>query len=345
MKWLAVVSILFFVFISAALSAEFKPYGSARVGYWYESENEDWSSTGESELNLNYFLHSNSRFGARLEHGDLNGRIEFSGTGSIRLLYGEYKMSGWSLLVGQNSTGVSQKAKQGWGADQELKGWGAIDDSRKPQIRMKFDSGLYIAFVRPELVNAQGADQGKNTLLPKINLGYDGKLSDGISFQGTFGVNHYSYNENAGSLDHAVLAYILGLLFEFDLDPMKITAHVNYGQNTKNYGISTATPNTAIYDAVKDEIVDVTTMGGFGQLSYKLSPNSLFTGGVGYVSSDSDAFDNADSAMAAFLQLEHRLHRNVRLVPEIGMLNDMKDVNDNDQGSMIYFGTQLRMDF
>jgi hypothetical protein len=135
------------------------------------------------------------------------------------------------------------------------------------------------------------------------------------------------------------------LLFDFDLDPLKVTAHFNYGRNTKNYGLSSATSNGAIYDSGKDEIVDVTTLGGFGQISYKLAANSLFTSGVGYVSSDSDAFDNSDSAMAAFVQLEQRLHRNLRITPEIGLLNKMKDIYDTDEGSMIYFGTQLRMDF
>lgn len=345
MKRMSIVLITLFVLFSSLLTAEFKPYGSTRIGFWYENEDEEWSSFGESELSLNYFLQSNSRFGAKFEHGDLTGRVEFGGTGSIRLLYGEYKMSGWSLLIGQANTGVEQKAKQTWGADKDLIGWGAIDESRKQQVRLKLDSGPYLAFLRPEVINAEGASQDTKVILPKINLGYNGQLGEDISFKGTLGLNHYTYNDNTGPLDHTVMSYILGLLFDFDLDPLKVTAHFNYGRNTKNYGLSSATSNGAIYDSGKDEIVDVTTLGGFGQISYKLAANSLFTSGVGYVSSDSDAFDNSDSAMAAFVQLEQRLHRNLRITPEIGLLNKMKDIYDTDEGSMIYFGTQLRMDF
>ncbi len=345
MKRISIILTALFILVSALIAAEFQPYGSARIGFWYESEDEDWTSSGESELNLNYFLQSNSRFGAHCRHGDLNGRVEFGGTGSIRLLYGEYKLSGWSLLIGQANTGVEQKAKQTWGGDKDLIGWGAIDESRKHQVRFKIDNGLYLAFVRPEVIDAEDASQDKNIILPKINLGYDGKLSDNINFKGTFGLNHYTYNDNSGPLDYTVMAYIFGLLFDFDLDPLKLTAHFNYGQNTKNYGLSSATSNGAIYDSVNDEIVDVTTMGGFGQLSYKLSGNSLFTSGLGYVTSDCDLFENSDPAMAVFVQLEQRLHKNVRLAPEIGLLNKMKDSNDTDEGSMLYFGTQLRMDF
>lgn len=345
MRSLMVLLLLVFVFTSTSLLAEFRPYGSARIGFWYENEDKDWSSTGESEMRLNYFMQGNSRFGARFAHGDLTGRVEFGGTGNMRLLFGKYKMNGWSLLIGQDITGVNQRAKQYWGGEVYLVGWGAIDEGRKQQIRIEFDNGFYVGLIRPDLINAQNANQDKDSILPKINLGYKGKLADDISFQGTFGLNQYSYNENAGPLDHDVISYIVGFMFDFNFDPLKVTAHLNYGQNTGNYGLGSATRNIAIYDDAKDEIVDVMTMGGFGQLSFKMSDKSLLTGGLGYVSSDSDAFDNADSAMAVFAQLEHRLHRNVRLIPEIGMLNKMKDIHDKDEGSMFYFGTQLRMDF
>ena len=329
-------------FLSAA---EFKPYGSARIGYWYENENEDWSSTGDSKLLMNYQLQSNSRFGARIENGEVSGRVEFGGTGSMRLLYAKYKASGWSLVIGQDNTGVVQLARQVWNADQNLKEWGAIDDGRRAQIRFEFANGLYFSLIKPEIVDAQGASQDKNVLLPKLNLGYNGKLSDDISWQGVVGLNHYSYDDNAGALDHTVLAYIVGLMFDFDLNPVNIRTHFNYGQNTANYGLKAATVNKAIYDAVKDEIVDVATMGGFVDLSYKLSANTLMGGGVSYISSDSDNYDNPDSAMAAYLQMEHRFHKNFRFTPEVGLMNKMKDVSDNEQGSMLYFGTQLRMDF
>ncbi|MBW6515323.1 MAG: hypothetical protein K0B81_01740 [Candidatus Cloacimonetes bacterium] len=347
MKRLILVLMVLFIFASTALMAEFNPYGSARIGYWYNSENEDWSSTGENELNMDYYLQSNSRFGARFNNDDVSGRVEFGGTGSIRLLYGKYKMSGWSLLIGQEQGKIEMKSKQVWGSDKNLVGWGGIDESRKPQIRIEVDNGLYLSFIQPEKVNAQGTgtNQDKKVLLPKINLGYSGKFSENIKFHGTFGVNHYTYNDNAGDLDQAVLAYILGLLLDFNFDPIMFRTHFNYGQNTKHYGLNSVTPNTAIYEESKDEIVDVTTMGGFGEFTYKMSPQTAFTVGVSYVTSNSDSFDNAESAMAAFVQIEYRLHRNFHLIPEVGYLDKMKDINDNDLGNMVYFGTQLRMDF
>jgi hypothetical protein len=343
MKRISFFLIVLILLTTSALMAQFKPYGSARIGYWYENEDENWSSTGESRMNLNYYLQSNSRFGARFSDGDMNGRIEFGGTGSIRLLWASYDMGSYKILVGQNETLLTQKGTMNFGSENNFVGWGAIDNSRRPQVRIEMDNGLAIAFVEPAKVDVDGISQDKSVLLPKLNLGYKGKLADNINFAGALGINHYNYNEDDGVHDDAVLAYVLGLLFDMKFDAVNLKLHFNYGQNTANYGLGSQTKNKAMWDG--NEIVNVNTMGGFGEFSYKLNDKTGVTLGASYTMSDSDAFDNSDTAMAAFAQLKQSLGKKFTISPEIGMLNRMKDHNEVELGSLVYFGTQLRMDF
>jgi hypothetical protein len=346
MKKVFLLTILMSVFaISMLLSLDINPYGSVRLGYWYEMENEDWSATGESELNLNSFAQANSHFGVKFEEGDLTGRFEIGAGGVVRKLYGRLNMDGWSLFVGKDFSNIRMVSSQTYGHDVALIGWGALDEGLKPQVRFELENGLYVGLMSPEMIDVIGVGQGKTVLFPKVNLGYKSKLTDTINFHGTLGFNYYNYNENAGPLDEAVLAYVAGLLFDFDLDPMSIRLHANFGQNVGNYGATSVNLSRAVYNAVKNEIENVTTLGGFGDFAYKMSDDMKVIAGVGFTSASYEAYDNADPAMAFYLQLPWKIKKSLCLTPEIGMLNHMKDGFDNDEGSMMYFGTQLKVDF
>ena len=323
----------------------FSPYGSVRVGMWYENEDEDWSLTGESTLNLNYYLQGNSRFGAKFSDGDKQGRVEFGGTGSIRHLWGSYNMGTYTILIGHTETLLTQKGSMNFGSENNFVGWGAVDNSRRPQVRFDLDNGVSLAFVQPRLTNVAGIDQAKTVLLPKLNLGYKGKIGDNMSLNGALGVNMYNYDDNDGHHDETVMSYVLGMLLDMDLDPMTVTLHGNFGQNTGNYGLGSQTHNIAIWNGADEEIVDVTTLGGFGELAYKMNNEMKLTLGASYTMSDCDLFDNADTAMAAFGQISYRPVSGFSITPEVGLLDKMKDKEDHAQGSLLYFGTQLRMDF
>lgn len=348
------ILILVVLLIGGNLFAQFSPYGSARIGYWYENENEDWSSTGESRLNLDYYLQSNSRFGAKFKDDNMAGRIEFGGTGSIRHLWAKYNMGSYSILVGQTETLLTQKGTMNYGSENNFVGWGAIDDSRKPQVCIEMENGFKIAFVEPKLTDIENTDaeyededfeQDKTILIPKINLGFQNEIAENVNFKGALGLNQYTYDEDAGELDESVLSYALALLLDMKFNQMGIKLHANYGQNIGNYGLKSVVPGKAIWDAADKKLINVVTMGGFGEFCMNVSEQAKLTVGASYTSSDCDLFDNADSAMAAFAQLKYQLGKKFWISPEAGILNKMKDDSDADEGSLLFFGTQLRMDF
>lgn len=380
MKKIVIVAIALLTFAGANLfaQAQFRPYGSARVGYWYNNQDDDWSGIEGGRLNLDYYLQSNSRFGARFSDGDKSGRVEFGGTGSIRLLWASYDMEGYKILIGQDETLLTQKGTMNWGSENNFVGWGAIDNSRQPQVRFDFKNGLSLGFVKPEVIDMEhtGYDDSqridmkeKQSLLPKLNVGFKNKLSDNISFSAALGTNLFSYGTDAGlyrkayndgeedvpeellhDLDGEMLiSFVAAVMLDMKFDDIGVKLHGNFGQNTGNYGLGTydsrILTNKAIWDTKEKEIVDVTTMGGFGELSYKTSDKSLATVGASYTMSNSDLYDETDTAMAAFLQFRYDLGKNFRISPEVGLLDKMQDKNGNDRGSLIYFGTQLRIDF
>ncbi|MCB5230156.1 MAG: hypothetical protein WCX83_02795, partial [Candidatus Cloacimonas sp.] len=285
---------------SFLLSMDINHYGSARTGVWYEMENEDWSGSGESELDFNSYFQGNSHFGVRLQEGNLSGKFEIGAGGSIRMLYGRLKMDGWSLFVGKDFSNIRMASKQVYGSDLFLIGWGALDEGLKSQVRFELDNGLYVSLMSPETFDAVLASQAKKALIPKANIGYKTKFGDNIDFHGSVGVNYYNYDKNYGPIEEAVLAYVAGVLFDFDLDPMAIRLHANFGQNTGNYGITSVNLNRAVYNAVKDEIENVTTLGGFGDFAYKMSDKAQVVAGVGFTSADYEGYDNADTAMAFY---------------------------------------------
>ncbi len=334
----------------AHAQASFSPYGSVRTGIWYENEDEDLTGTGESRLNLNYYLQSNSRFGARFRDGVKQGRVEFGRDGGIRHLWASYDMGPYTIIIGQAETMLTQKGSQVFGSENNFVGWGAIDNSRRWQARFDLENGVSVAFVQPDDTDVIDAldyyeelDQDKVVLLPKINLGYSGAVADNINMSAALGLNMYDYDDAAGGHDEAVMSYVLGAIFDMDFNPLTLKLHANIGQNTGNYGLGAQTYNVAVWNG--EEVIDVITMGGFGELGYRMNDDVLLTFGASYIMSESDHYDETDTAMAAFGQLRYQVANGFRITPEIGLQNRMQDADGNDQGSLLYLGTQLRMDF
>lgn len=327
------------------LLAQFTPYGSARMGTWYEVESEDWIGVEDGRFNLRHYLQVNSFIGADFVHRDIQGKVEFGSGGGIRLLWAKHEMDNFNLIIGRDETLLNYKGSMNWNHENRFSGWGGIDDGRRAQVRLEFDSGLTIALLQTSTIDLQGVNQLKSAILPKINVRYTTELSDNANFSGALGINHFSYLENDGQVDEGVFSYILGLLLDIDLDPMIVKLHANLGQNTGNYGIDSQTINRAFWDGAEGDVINITTMGGFGELYYPVDEKTDLILGLSFTTSNSNELDNADSAMAVFGQIKYNLASNVWLSPEIGLLNRMKDAWDNDDGTMFYFGTQLRMDF
>ncbi len=355
----AILVFLAIGFMATMFAAEITPYGSARLGYWYENlskENStDGNVTGKSFMRLNYALQGNSRLGVKFKNDALTGQVEYGakdGTANVRLLWGKYDFGTWALLFGQDYTGFNEYASQVYGGDNDLIGYGAADEGRQAQVRVEMKTGLYFALIKPALVDPSGytgTGHMKNVMMPKINVGYKMNMGN-LYFHPTFGFNTYSYNKEGASADtitydHSVTSWILGLTAKSTMDAISIKGHLNYGQNIKNYGISTATNNGAYYTADDNKVNDVSTLGLFVEGSYKMNDTMTPTIGLGMVSSSNSDWDKSDGAMAIFAQLNYKMNKSLCFIPEIGIQDRQKNAGGDKEGSLFYFGTQMRVDF
>lgn len=331
-----------------AFAQDIKPYGSARIGYWYEMPNKDYMGTDESDLDLNYGLQGNSRFGVNFKKDDLTAKVEY-GTGvNLRLLYAKMNMGSYSILIGQDYDGLSEYAGQVYGDDTNLIGWGAVDGKRNPQVKFEYENGFYFALVKPTLTAPAGLPANSNNtdlLFPRVNIGMKYKM-DNFYIHPTLAVQQFSYSkdENPVTDDVSVMSYQFAVTGQMNMDALMLRAQLNYGGNAGNMGYSFA--EKAHWDDTEKEIKGASTLGGFFEFGYKVSDMMALDAGLGYTSNDRDTddYEKADSRMALYGQIKMKFGA-LQVIPEMGMLNEMNDKAENKEGSKMYFGTQLRMDF
>ncbi len=338
-----IILIVSLVMLAVTCFAQITPYGSVRMGFFYENEDEDYSKLGESRLKLNYNLQSNSRFGVNFKKDNVTGKVEYGASSSVnlRLLYAKYNFSSWSLLIGQDNDGTNQYASQVWGNDNGLIGYGAVDGSRNPQVKIEFNNGFYASLIKPKFVDHRKLDKLQiDELIPRINIGYNFKLDD-IKIMPTFVFQQVNYNKDAHEFDYVTRSWLISNTVEYKANPMLIKGQLNYGSNTGNMGYK-GPANLAVAEQSKTE--NTSTLGGFVQFAYTVQPNMTIDTGVGYASSSNEYYKEDDAQMAFYVQANIRADK-LRIVPEIGLVDNMKDRNGNKQGSMLYVGTQLRLDF
>ncbi|MDD3051798.1 MAG: hypothetical protein PHR06_11745, partial [Candidatus Cloacimonetes bacterium] len=255
----------------------------------------------------------------------------------------------FKVLVGQTYTGFDDFPSQVWDSDANLVGYGMFYDDRKPMIQIKFENGFYANLQEPVKMDPvtseedyKGDDDNKiDAILPKINLGYRYNM-DNMYIHPTFGFCMSNYNKDFSGYDETVMAYALALSFKYKFDDMMyMYMQGNYGQNVGDYGIDTSNISSkAGWNMEKNEVVDTNTMGGFFEFGY-----DKFAAGIGYIQSDGDAFQDPDAAMSAFILYNYQITNNLKVVPELGLVDEMEDTAGNKQGSMMYFGAKLQADF
>ena len=338
------------VVMSVCLVAQITPYGSGRVGFWYENRDEDMTGYGESNLGLSYFLQANSRFGVDFKQESFDAKVEFGATPNLRLLWARQCFGSWSLLVGQQDYVSNQKVNQVWGSNLELVGYGAVDGGRRPQVKFEMTNGFYAALVPTSgILPTAGAI---DILVPQINVGYDLNF-DSFKLMPTVVFQTYSYNKHSspGENDGNVLSLLGAIAAELKLNPFLFKAGANFGSNTGNMGFAGPT-NLARWDHAKNKTIDTRTLGAFINAQMTVDANMNITLGFGYAASSNDDWENDDNRMGAYLQADYRVLK-LRIIPEIGWMNEMDGNHEFShgefvkvsQGSLMYFGTQLRYDF
>lgn len=369
-----------------ALAAEgsITPYASMRLGtFWSHTEYNDAGPVlGEDDDDdLNIDLADISRFGAKGQVGDISGRVELglrhssnaagydtagaaSGIASkahynrhvyTRLLYGEYKMNGATLLVGQNYTPPTfPSAQQGPGIFNLQNGnigTGCLWDRRWPQIRVTMDNGLY--FVAAEAyagtsVSGSGAPPlgltggDYDVMLPKMFVGYDFK-GEGLYLGPGFGYQTMTLNDVSG-VEEDVDAWVAFLKGKVNLGAVDLQFSVHYGANLNDFGILGRGSSVAVLDADGD-VEDAESYGGYLQASFKVDPATISLG-WGYVHDENDAIgDDADEENNFFINCKIPIADTFFIVPELNYWDGMDDQYGNEDPDKWNVGVLWQMDF
>ena len=330
----------------AFLGAEATFYGSARLGLWYENTDKDWNlyqnGVNESDLALNYAMQTNSRFGAKISMKGIDGRVELGISPSkvgLRLIYGKITKGNKSIIIGQDYTGFKIHGDQVYGDDLNFINYGLFYDSRQPMVKFSCKKGFQAMLIIPKEVDVTGLG-GLKFLSPKVNVSYEysGKK---LYFSTSAGININKYNKNFNTdqLEKMILSYAVTLTGKYDLSGINLLAQYSYGVNVGNYGICTITPSSVVYNSTDKSFEDTKTFGGLVVVGCK-----LFTAGVSYIQTCNSLWTDKDTAMSAFIQKKVSICKNVFLVPEVGLIDNMKDFNGAQEGKKIYGGMKIQAD-
>jgi len=339
-----------------AQASPFSFYGSARSGFFYVNETYPEGADPESRLYLfdQTLIQPNSRFGFNYQKDNVTGKFEIGANSSVRLLWGKYDFDGFSLLAGKDEVfgGVRMDSNQKVNSDMGLVGYGAVDGGKIPQIRFGFmEDAVYLALLQTDTSSdPAGAGAAIDALIPKINLGWKGDLNEDMKLHVSFMLQMYSYNTDFGGPDASVMSWLGGLTYDAAFsEQMRLRVGGYFGSNIGDMGF--ASEPGAGFNAVDEETVDVTSMGGYLTFNFDVTDQFGLGVGVGYASTaitddvDINGDDYADDRMAFYLQLPYKTLGSFTITPEVGMMMEMKNRADEDDGSSMYFGAQLRYDF
>ncbi len=265
-------------------------YGSMRYDTFYITQKSDGGQNAAGKDNattLQNELAGNSRFGAKFDEGNLFGQVELGIKGYssndiyTRLMYGTYKFNGGSLLIGQTYDPWTMFSDQAFNADNGNIGFGALYDSRQPQIKLTF-SGFYIALVDTHTGSALNTGDLMQVEIPKVGIGYDGKAGP-VSFGGGFAYQTYKEKNAAIGFDENINSYLVYGRVAVDVSPVTVKAQVHYGQNLSNFGIAGRSQAAATLSS-SGGVDNTDCYGGFVQVGAKVAPVASVNAGVGYTS-------------------------------------------------------------
>jgi hypothetical protein len=304
----------------------------------------------------------NSRFGAKFSEGNLTGQYEVgvkdaSGGNALytRLMYGTYKFNGGSLLFGQTYNPWTMFSDQVYDGDNGNIGFGALYDSRQPQVKLTLDSGFYLTLVTTKVSKVNSADVGYAEI-PKIGIGYNGKAGN-TTFGGGFAYNTFKEKNDATGIDDNLNSYIIFARASVDVAPVTVKFQGHYGQNLGNFGISGRQHAYATLNSSGTGFDNTDGWGGFVQVGAKVAPTASVNVGAGYVR-DKQA-DTKYNQTTVFVNAPIEIAPHFHVVPEFDYFHYAKkngvastgshigvpDAGMSDLKDAYVFGAKWQMDF
>jgi hypothetical protein len=344
-------------------------YGSARFATFYETSDKNFNdSYGMTDLSgadantTRWGLAGNSRFGARVKKGDFGGRVELGlreDKIANRLIYGTYTFNDVTVLWGQDYAPLGDwgNSNQVFSWDNDLAGFGIMDENRVPQVKISF-KGFQVALVENIGANTCGLPEADGTtvlvsktevLLPHLELKYS--LATDKFFADVFGgLNSYKvkYESTTTSFDKTVSAYALGVNGGVTISPVYANAMVWMARNGTQLGLNQANAAGALIDTTGDITNDKDM--GFALVAGANIQKITVEAGYGYVQSKLDASGaKKDEAQSFYVQavvpIAEGNGAKLTVVPEIGVIDYMKDASGAKEGKATYFGAKWQLDF
>ena len=368
-KLLAVTTILVLVWAAGPLQAsDWRFYGSARMMTWYESgdapgflNEHDNGNIDQRDSELTWALQGNSRIGAKVKHGDVEGRFEY-GTGvNLRRLYAVWKFTeGQELLIGQDYVPLGDLGYSNmvYAGDEGLSDAGTVDDGRRPMIQWSWN-GLKVALVSvQDVLVPDGYEEGADidVLLPKIEAHY--RYEADSFYAGVFG-GFQTYQVDAENIEVepgrqlpggiVVNSYVGGIEGGVTLGPIYINGQIYWAQNAGPFGLAALGINQPVY--LDNDIQNATTFGVGGVIGWAISDMFALEAGAGYTEEDNDAIGKApgyvtkDKTAAYYLQATITLAKGVYVVPEVGYWDLYDDIAGKDEKDFWYAGAKWQINF
>lgn len=324
--------------------AEVTPYGSLRLLTGYHTVKAP-NKSSDTDLYLKNAASTN--FGIFASGGDLGGRVEFGiadplgGGGQAalniysRVMFGTYKMSAGTLLIGQdytkswNPSGVVTEDRPSNG------GWGNFYAGRLPQVRFETNFGLYAALIQP---TTKLADSAQKSYIPKLNVGYDGKAGP-VGFGA--GVEGQTFKDT--TLDKQINSFLAYARASFATGPVALKANIGVGQNLGNAGFTGA--GYVRKSLTSNDIENTTRVEGYLQAGFTVSPMLKLVAIVGGANDDNDTWAKSDSQYTVELNAPITVAKNFIITPEIAYFDYLKDNKGDKQNKEYYYGAHWKLNF
>ena len=318
--------------------AETTPYGSVRMTtFWNTVDTEAANINNGSTTDFKENLHANSRLGVNFSNGTQGGKIELglntSAGVSVRHAYGTQKFDFGTVLVGQTENPYYIFSASVAKDDGVNNGYGALWDTRTPQIKLTLNNGVYFAAMMPtdyswSATNALAAGTTEN-YLPKMNVGYEGKAGN---FAYGAGVVGQTYKQTVAVATDETVTSLLGYFHgKLAAGAAAMQFNLGVGQNIGDMGFMNANATTAAAGATNRYVSktatlageDTTTIEGYVQGSYTLSPMLNLNAGVGYVQDSNDRFYQDDNRMMMFVNTNITVAKGFVVTPELAYFDQL----------------------
>ncbi len=349
-------------------------YGSVRMSMFHTTT---VSNSGDDSSEMLFFLQDDTQIGVNVTVSDsVDATVEFRAEESdanIKIAKATYRYDANSMSVGHQYVPSNFFiSKQSYKGHEGKFAGNLYTGSQDSIIYSLMDGGLKLAFISPSKISAiDGSDKEQyfdetntnktieiNTSIPKIEVGFTYQLKGYGKLGFVFGKN--SISAEYATKNYYIDSHLYSVWGEVVIGPVTIGLSSFNGQNLGNYGVelygTTKNRSTAYYNDVTDEIQNAETSAFMGTIGVVASKTISVEMGYGFISAepgwegmtDAELADptEADTASLIYLQADITLTKGVRVIPEVGLYDDLHSPSgDAEESSFTYIGAKFQVDF